>query len=101
MVAKQGNMVFANRVLVRQLGHCVSIIPTPGFLCGNALEGGAERNELFCKTCQSAMTVPNKKERLCKNAAAGDNPCSNDSCSWLINDIMACVFRVVRHRNHC
>ena len=54
--------------------------------CGNALEVGADRNEVFCKTCQSALTVPNKKERLCKNAAAGDNPCSNASNDNLLNE---------------
>ena len=53
--------------------------------CEGSIQDGADRNEVFCKTCQSAVKVPHKKQRLCKNAAAGDNRCSNDSSPWLQN----------------
>ena len=58
----------------------------PRVRCGHALDAGSDRNEQFCKTCVSSLEVSGKKERLCKNAAASDDPCSNDRNVFLQNE---------------
>ena len=58
----------------------------PRVRCGHALEVGTARYEQFCKSCVSSLGVPNKQERLCKNAAASVDPCSNDSNAFLYNE---------------
>ena len=54
--------------------------------CGKSLPSDASRNEVSCNDCLSSIHVPNQQARLCKNAASNDDPCSNVSVPWLVNE---------------
>ena len=54
--------------------------------CGNSLADSAGKNDLFCEGCKAFVIVATTDKRKCKNAAASDQPCSNEAAYWLTHE---------------